>query len=1263
MHSKKLLGAVLASLSLVLVSRADITTGLVLKLDLNETTGTTTADSSGIGNNATLINFPGDNSQWTTGWLNGGIQINNPQTTPRSYLTIPDAPSLNFNTGLQFTLATWVKMPPAQVAGAGLIAKGTGGGGEQYDLDINASKFRIVTRIAAATAVTLSSAANISSNWTHVAVAWDGATKSMRMYVNGQLSAVTTNNNLAGVVANSHPVTIGAREANGTSGYTLAVTNTFMDDVRIYNRALSANDVFELFATGGYGNPNGILPTVTTPPRNITNYTGDMAVFSVAAGGTPPFFYQWLSNNVPMINATNATLILSNVQPSWSASYSVAVTNIIGATTSPSGNLQVQPLPAPNITDNLVGYWKFDDASGSSTAVDSSGNANSGALTGFNDISSCWVTGITNGALNFNGDASTANLVAIPGVGTPAPNVLDFSANPVFAMAAWVKAPSVQTNGGAIICKGTGAGGEQLTVDMNAGKYRFYVRNISGTVFTINTAIAPNDTWQHLVAVLDAINGNMNFYVNGQLVGAAVAPLSLSTNAIGHEVSIGNRQSGAATAYNLPFTGAIDDVRIYSRALTSADIQALYLTGGVFPPDFVSEPSSDSFYVGDNVTLSTVASGTLPIKYQWSQNAISIPGATNASLILTNLQLTNAGTYTLFATNSYGSDTTTGAVIQVSTFFLTNALAGHWKFDDGSGSTAVDSSVNSNHGFLTGFVGDGTEWVSGRLGKGLNFNADALGANYVAIPDAPSLNFVDRPQFTLSAWVRCTPAQANGAAIIAKGTGGGGEQYALDVYTGLYRFYVRSSAGAASTLLTSGTPSGTWQHVVATFDSSTGAMCVYVNGQLVGSMTGPTSLLTSSHEVSIGNRQSAAAAYNLPLTGMIDDARIYRRALNAFDVQQLYSSAGSFSPVIYSLNPVNVSALAGDTVTFTASADGDAPLSYQWLKGVQEILGATNQIFSKNNVQLGDAGGYTFRVSNGAGAATSNVVLQVASVPLPDTTSSLRAYWNFNETSGTVAADSSGNGNSVTLYGFLGDDSQWTPGRIGNALHFNAGGLSDQLAGTDNPLTLENGNFFSFSFWAKLDPGATGVNPRIISPSTEHWVLWSPNRGVGLYTPANSTEPSSNLWNHFVVTYDRLAKSYSLYVNGVREVANAMTYPKADPTGAFWVMGHSEVFTTTTDSWRGLLDEMRVYNRILNVNDARALYFESGQPPVSIQQNGNAITVAWSVAASGFQLQSTDDLGGSWANVTDTPVIAADGISQSITINTGNGAKFYRLHK
>src|SRR5207249_10659362 len=66
-------------------------------------------------------------------------------------------------------------------------------------------------------------------------------------------------------------------------------------------------------------------------------------------------------------------------------------------------------------------------------------------------------------------------------------------------------------------------------------------------------------------------------------------------------------------------------------------------------------------------------------------------------------------------------------------------------------------------------------------------NADN-GDDVVTIPDPGVFNFASTRIFTLEAWVNGPAAQESGAAIIAKGTGGGGEQYALDV-VGNYRFF------------------------------------------------------------------------------------------------------------------------------------------------------------------------------------------------------------------------------------------------------------------------------------------------------------------------------------------------------------------------------------------------------------------------------------------------------------------------------------------
>src|SRR5207249_1230442 len=130
-----------------------------------------------------------------------------------------------------------------------------------------------------------------------------------------------------------------------------------------------------------------------------------------------------------------------------------------------------------------------------------------------------------------------------------------------------------------------------------------------------------------------------------------------------------------------------------------------------------------------------------------------------------------------------------------------------------------------------------------------------------SVPDAPSLNFDARLSFSVAAWVRCSPSQLNGTALICKGSGNGGEEYAVDINGGVYRFYVRpvGVGNTAVNLVSSAAPNNRWQHVAAIFDGAIGLMQIYVNGQSAGSIAVGNSLTNNTHEVSIGNRQSGVA--------------------------------------------------------------------------------------------------------------------------------------------------------------------------------------------------------------------------------------------------------------------------------------------------------------------------------------------------------------------------------------------------------------------
>lgn len=101
------------------------------------------------------------------------------------------------------------------------------------------------------------------------------------------------------------------------------------------------------------GLPTQVAPYIITQPTNKTVAVGSNATFVVAADGTSPLRYQWLSNTIPVLLATNAFFTITNAQLSHSGTlYSVTVTNVAGSITSSNALLTVTSTPpvAPYIT-------------------------------------------------------------------------------------------------------------------------------------------------------------------------------------------------------------------------------------------------------------------------------------------------------------------------------------------------------------------------------------------------------------------------------------------------------------------------------------------------------------------------------------------------------------------------------------------------------------------------------------------------------------------------------------------------------------------------------------------------------------------------------------------------------------------------------------------------------------------------------------------------------------------------------------------------
>jgi Concanavalin A-like lectin/glucanases superfamily len=195
-------------------------------------------------------------------------------------------------------------------------------------------------------------------------------------------------------------------------------------------------------------------------------------------------------------------------------------------------------------------------------------------------------------------------------------------------------------------------------------------------------------------------------------------------------------------------------------------------------------------------------------------------------------------------------------------------LVGAWGFDEANGATATDVSGAGNNGTLSGATR-----VAGRFGGGLSFD----GSNdWVTVPDAASLDLTTG--ITTEAWVRPTALGTTWRTVVIK------EQpaqlsYALYANTSTTRpsahVFTSSDVGLRGP---AALPLNTWSHLASTWDGLT--LRLYVNGTQVASSPLAGTAVTSNSPLRIGGTVVWPEWFN----GVIDDVRVYNRALSAAEI-------------------------------------------------------------------------------------------------------------------------------------------------------------------------------------------------------------------------------------------------------------------------------------------------------------------------------------------------------------------------------------------
>jgi hypothetical protein len=159
------------------------------------------------------------------------------------------------------------------------------------------------------------------------------------IYIDGtNVSQITENGSGVHAPINSGTLSIGT---DFVWNYYRATTSIVLSEIRIYNRALSSDEVAQLYAYESVPPPPP--PFISNQPQSVLVNEHDSATFNVAATGTEPLAYQWFKNGANLPNATSSTLTITNVRPFNIGKYFVVVTNNYGSVTSSVAMLIINP--------------------------------------------------------------------------------------------------------------------------------------------------------------------------------------------------------------------------------------------------------------------------------------------------------------------------------------------------------------------------------------------------------------------------------------------------------------------------------------------------------------------------------------------------------------------------------------------------------------------------------------------------------------------------------------------------------------------------------------------------------------------------------------------------------------------------------------------------------------------------------------------------------------------------------------------------------
>ncbi|MCA9248586.1 MAG: PEP-CTERM sorting domain-containing protein [Planctomycetales bacterium] len=493
--------------------------GLIGHWKFNESTGTTAADSSGsaIDHTATQQGtWAGDNSEWGSGFIGGAVDLAHTGSDITTRLNVPEGTNQLGFVGTSFSVAGWVNLNSTANHqnifghgdnGADWFSWGLGiqGTPDAMASEFGANEVGFFLRTGSGPGNVVEISGPISAGaWTHVAGVFDDDADTIELFVNGISQGTTA---FAGSIFNSPSVSRFGSDDNRSP------LNGLLDDFGAWNRALTLNEINQIYDTGvifGAGlEKAGLIPE---PSTGLLLVVGLMGV-SVRRNRHRRQAAR------SMRSATRCLLALPLVA-AMSAAAPAAIVDLAVWQLGEAGSLGTNNRPQDSIGSE---HFTSDIAGASTTVV--------------NDPDYV----LSTAALNFTPNQGFFNVAT------------NFIPTNNFAIEMWVRTDNPgQANNLAIF--NSGGGGSRIDIGVQNGNW---AASISGAAWIGATAGAGQtitaDAWTHLAVIRDS--GVSTLYIDG--VAQAGTPGSAPIHS--SQIHLGVQPGGTQW-----FDGDIDHVRIFS---------------------------------------------------------------------------------------------------------------------------------------------------------------------------------------------------------------------------------------------------------------------------------------------------------------------------------------------------------------------------------------------------------------------------------------------------------------------------------------------------------------------------------------------------------------------------------------------------------------------------------------------------------------------------------------------------------------------------